>query len=172
MRSSCAAGLATALAMSLSAGVADVANAQPTASPESTHPPTTLLVSNTGARLNRRCMTGTVICASKNQHKLWMVQNGRILITLGARFGRASEPTTEGVSTIYWKDKHHVSSAYGSPMRYSMFFHGGQAIHYSSDFSRRGWDGASHGCINIRNLSGLKWLWDRTPTGRKVIVFK
>ena len=87
MRSSCAAGLATALAMSLSAGVAGVANAQPTASPESTPPPTTLLVSNTGARLNRRCMTGTVICASKSQHKLWMVQNGRILITLDARFG-------------------------------------------------------------------------------------
>ncbi|MCP9394561.1 murein L,D-transpeptidase, partial [Cutibacterium acnes] len=26
--------------------------------------------------------------------------------------------------------------------------------------------------INIRNMSGLKWLWNRTPTGRKVIVFK
>jgi len=117
-------------------------------------------------------MKGTVICASKRQRKLWMVHNGRILITLDARFGRASEPTAEGVHTIYWKDKNHVSSVYGSPMPYSMFFHRGQAIHYSSDFSRRGWNGASHGCINIRNMSGLKWLWNRTPTGRKVIVFK
>ena len=97
-------------------------------------------------------MKGTVICASKKQRKLWMVHNGRILITLDARFGRASEPTAEGVHTIYWKDKNHVSSVYGSPMPYSMFFYRGQAIHYSSDFSRRGWNGASHGCINIRNL--------------------
>ena len=36
-------------------------------------------------------MKGTVICASKKQRKLWMVHNGRILITLDARFGRASE---------------------------------------------------------------------------------
>lgn len=134
--------------------------------------PVSLPINNSGARLDRRCMTGTVICASKNQRKLWMVQNGRILITLDARFGRASEPTAEGVNTVYWKDKNHVSSIYGSPMPYSMFFHGGQAIHYSSDFSRRGWNGASHGCINIRNMSGLKWLWDHTPTGRKIIVFK
>ncbi|ESK58338.1 ErfK/YbiS/YcfS/YnhG [Cutibacterium acnes HL042PA3] len=135
-------------------------------------PPATLPISKTGAHLDRRCMKGTVICASKKQRKLWMVHNGRILITLDARFGRASEPTAEGVHIIYWKDKNHVSSVYGSPMPYSMFFHRGQAIHYSSDFSRRGWNGASHGCINIRNMSGLKWLWNRTPTGRKVIVFK
>ncbi|MSS46236.1 L,D-transpeptidase [Cutibacterium sp. WCA-380-WT-3A] len=117
-------------------------------------------------------MTGTVICASKNQRKLWMVQNGRILITLDARFGRPSMPTAEGVHSVYWKDKNHISSSYGSPMPYSMFFYKGQAIHYSSDFSRNGWNGASHGCINIRNMTGLKWLWDHTPTGRKIIVFK
>ena len=73
-------------------------------------------------------MKGTVICASKKQRKLWMVHNGRILITLDARFGRASEPTAEGVHIIYWKDKNHVSSVYGSPMPYSMFFYRGQAF--------------------------------------------
>ena len=178
MRSPRAASMAAALVMSLSAGVVGVANAEPTASPEprqsspAVASPATLPISNTGAHLDRRCMKGTVICASKKQRKLWMVHNGRILITLDARFGRASEPTAEGVHTIYWKDKNHVSSVYGSPMPYSMFFYRGQAIHYSSDFSRRGWNGASHGCINIRNMSGLKWLWNRTPTGRKVIVFK
>ena len=134
--------------------------------------PVSVPINNSGAHLDRRCMTGTVICASKKQRKLWMVQNGRILITLDARFGRSSEPTAEGVNTVYWKDKNHVSGVYGTPMPYSMFFHGGQAIHYSSDFSRRGWNGASHGCINIRNMPGLKWLWNKTPTGRKVIVFK
>ena len=134
--------------------------------------PVSVPINNSGAHLDRRCMTGTVICASKKQRKLWMVQNGRILITLDARFGRSSEPTAEGVNTVYWKDKNHVSGVYGTPMPYSMFFHGGQAIHYSSDFSRRGWNGASHGCINIRNMSGLKWLWNHTPTGRKMIVFK
>ncbi len=134
--------------------------------------PVSLPINNSGARLDRRCMTGTVICASKNQRKLWMVQNGRILITLDARYGRPSMPTQEGVNTIYWKDKNHFSTSYGSPMPYSMFFYKGQAIHYSSGFARDGWNGSSHGCINIRNMSGLKWLWDHTPTGRKIIVFK
>ncbi|MDO4412241.1 L,D-transpeptidase [Cutibacterium sp.] len=117
-------------------------------------------------------MKGTVICASKNQRKLWMVENGRIVLTLDARFGSTTNPTTEGVHTVYKKDKDHISGQFGSPMPYSMFFHAGEAIHYSSGFARDGWNGASHGCINIRNMTGLKWLWNKTPIGRKVVVYK
>mgnify|MGYP002651072276 FL=1 len=135
-------------------------------------PPTTLPISNAGVHLDRRCLTGTVICGSKSQRKIWMVQNGRILITLDARYGRSSMPTAEGVHSVYWKDKNHVSSTYGSPMPYSMFFYKGQAIHYSAGFAKNGWVGGSHGCINIRNMNGLKWLWNHTPTGRKVIIYK
>ena len=135
-------------------------------------PPTTLPISNAGVHLDRRCLTGTVICGSKSQRKIWMVQNGRILITLDARYGRSSMPIAEGVHSVYWKDKNHVSSTYGSPMPYSMFFYKGQAIHYSAGFAKNGWVGGSHGCINIRNMNGLKWLWNHTPTGRKVIIYK
>ena len=44
-------------------------------------------------------------------------------------------PTREGLFHVYLKDADHVSQLYGSSMPYSMFFSGGQAVHYSSDFA-------------------------------------
>ena len=41
-------------------------------------------------------------------------------------------------------------------MPYAMFFSGGQAVHYSPDFAARGYNGASHGCVNVRNLGGIQ----------------
>ena len=76
------------------------------------------------------------------------------------RFGASSDtPTREGVFHVYLKDADHVSQLYGSAMPYSMFFSGGQAVHYSSDFAAVGYDGASHGCVNVRDYDGVAWLF-------------
>jgi len=56
-------------------------------------------------------------------------------------------------------------------MPYSMFFSGGQAIHYSSDFARRGYSGASHGCVNTRDYSRMRLLYNRTPVGTRVYIY-
>jgi hypothetical protein len=45
----------------------------------------------------------------------------------------------------------HFSSLYATSMPYAMFFGGGQVVHYSPDFAARGYNGASHGCVNARN---------------------
>jgi len=57
-------------------------------------------------------------------------------------------------------------------MPYAMFFSGGQAVHYSSDFAARGYNGASHGCVNVRDLGKIKVLFSEIKVGDKVIVYR
>ena len=54
-----------------------------------------------------------------------------------------------------------LSTIYHSPMPYAMFFSGGQAVHYSSDFARPGYNGCSHGCVNIRARSTIRYVFNR-----------
>ena len=53
-----------------------------------------------------------------------------------------------------------------------MFFSGGQAVHYSPYFARDGYNGGSHGCVNLRDYEGAQWLFDHTPTGSRVVVYR
>ncbi len=122
--------------------------------------------------VDSRCMTGRVLCASKSDRKLrWMI-NGQVVLTLDARFGSASNPSDNGAFRVQWKSRNHVSSIYHTPMPYAMFYNGGEAVHYSSDFAARGWAGASHGCINIRDKAAIAWLFDQVRVGDKVIVYQ
>ena len=56
-------------------------------------------------------------------------------------------------------------------MPYAMFFNGGQAVHYSSDFAARGYNGCSHGCVNVRNKSSIAWVFDQIRVGDRVVVY-
>ncbi|MEU0909110.1 L,D-transpeptidase family protein [Streptomyces althioticus] len=117
-----------------------------------------------------RCMTGRVMCISKSSRTLrWMV-DGRTVSTMPVRFGSEYTPTREGVFRVYWKSRHHVSTLYDSPMPYAMFFSGGQAVHYSSDFAARGYAGASHGCVNVRDEDAIARLYEQVRDGDKVVV--
>ncbi len=118
------------------------------------------------------CNTGRVICVNKSTRQLALVVNGRTVIAMSARFGSVSRglPTRDGLFRVYWKNANHVSSLYGSAMPFSMFFSGGQAIHYSSDFARNGYNGASHGCINTRDYSATRALFNSIRVGDKVYI--
>ncbi|MGW0819869.1 L,D-transpeptidase family protein [Streptomyces sp. NPDC002845] len=117
-----------------------------------------------------RCMTGRVLCISKTSRTLrWMV-DGRTLSTVEVRFGSQYTPTREGVFNVYFKSRHHVSTLYDTPMPYAMFFSGGQAVHYSSDFAVRGYYGASHGCVNVRDEAAIADLFAQVRNGDKVVV--
>ncbi|WP_432134855.1 MULTISPECIES: L,D-transpeptidase family protein [unclassified Streptomyces] len=117
-----------------------------------------------------RCLTGRVLCIDKTSRTLrWMI-DGRTLSTVAVRFGAQYTPTREGVFQVYWKSRHHVSTLYDSPMPYAMFFSGGQAVHYSADFAARGYAGASHGCVNVRDEAAIAKLFDQVRTGDKVVV--
>ncbi|MFI6930136.1 L,D-transpeptidase family protein [Streptomyces sp. NPDC050287] len=119
-----------------------------------------------------RCLTGRVLCISKSSRTLrWMI-DGRTAMTLPVRFGSQYTPTREGVFSVYWKSRHHVSTLYDSPMPYAMFFSGGQAVHYSYDFAARGYSGGSHGCVNVRDEAAIAGLFAQVRNGDTVVVYR
>ncbi|MFF8692832.1 L,D-transpeptidase family protein [Streptomyces sp. NPDC015144] len=130
-------------------------------------PPTTRPV----AKPDKRCLTGRVLCISKNSRTLsWMI-DGRVVSSMDVRFGSQYTPTREGTFSVYWKSRDHVSTIYHTAMPYAMFFSGGQAVHYSADFAARGYAGASHGCVNVRDKARIAALFDEVKNGDKVVVY-
>ncbi|MHA6512085.1 L,D-transpeptidase family protein [Tessaracoccus sp. Z1128] len=121
--------------------------------------------------LDDRCLTGRVICISKGQRRLAWVIDGEIRMAMDVRFGSELTPTRNGVFSVYWKSRDHVSSLYDTPMPYALFFSGGQAVHYSADFARNGYNGASHGCVNVRDKGAVAALFDAAKVGDKVVVY-
>lgn len=135
-------------------------------------PPKPAVPGASSFRTDSRCNTGRVLCVSKNQRKMAYMSNGQILKVLDVRFGSELTPTRNGNWNMFRKSRNHVSSLYGSAMPFSMFFSGGQAVHYSSDFKARGYNGSSHGCINVRDYDGLKWVFDQMSTNdSRVVVY-
>ena len=122
-------------------------------------------------KMPRACYSGKIICVDKSQRLIRLLVNGKTIVRLDARFGASSTPTHNGMFRVYWKNADHVSRLYGSAMPFSMFFSGGQAIHYSSDFARRGYSGASHGCVNTRDYSRMRALFNNAPTGTRVYIY-
>ena len=143
-----------------------------------THTPTQAELTNkptdgswTDARLDDRCRAGRVLCIDKTSRTIRWVIDGHVQRTMAVRFGAAYTPTREGVFSVQSKSRDHVSSLFGSPMPFAMFFSRGQAVHYSSDFAARGYAGASHGCVNVRDRDGVKWLFDQVKVGDKVVIY-
>ncbi|MGY1437594.1 L,D-transpeptidase family protein [Streptomyces reniochalinae] len=119
-----------------------------------------------------RCTTGRALCISKSSRTAaWMV-DGKVRTAMDVRFGSDYTPTREGRFKVDFKSRHHVSTIYHTPMPYAMFFSRGQAVHYSSDFAARGYAGASHGCVNVRDKKAIAKVFSQIRPGDKVIVYK
>ncbi|MFF5934375.1 L,D-transpeptidase family protein [Streptomyces sp. NPDC012508] len=117
-----------------------------------------------------RCMTGRVLCISKETRTLaWMI-DGKVVSSMDVRFGSENTPTREGVFNVDRKVRDDWSKLYHTPMPYSMYFSRGQAVHYSADFAARGYNGGSHGCVNVRDRAKLAALFDEVKVGDKVVV--
>lgn len=125
-----------------------------------------------GPALDPRCTSGRAMCVDKTSRSLRWVVDGVVLRTVEVRFGSDELPTREGAFTVYRKSRDHVSNLYGTSMPFAMFFSGGQAVHYSPDFAANGYNGASHGCVNVRDRVAVEWLFDRVRIGDKVIVYR
>jgi peptidoglycan hydrolase-like protein with peptidoglycan-binding domain len=126
---------------------------------------------STNAALDERCLTGRVLCIDKSSRTVRWVVEGDVRKTMQVRFGSSYTPTREGVFSVGWKSRDHVSKLYDTSMPFAMFFSGGQAVHYSPDFAATGYNGASHGCVNVRDYEGIKWLFDQVQVGDKVVVY-
>lgn len=120
--------------------------------------------------VDKRCLTGRVMCISKSSRMLTWVVDGVPQYQFAVRFGSDELPTREGSFSIYKKKVDVISNLYDTPMPYSMFFSGGQAVHYSSNFARLGYSGASHGCVNVRSWDGIVRLYNESRIGDAVII--
>ena len=136
------------------------------------YPPRPTPSAGSAAALDERCLTGRVLCVDKTTRRLSWVVDGNVSRTMDVRFGSQFTPTREGVFSVYRKSANHVSNLYGSSMPYAMFFSGGQAVHYSSDFATRGYAGASHGCVNVRDKGALAALFAQVQVGDTVVVHR
>nr|WP_184829503.1 peptidoglycan-binding protein [Jiangella mangrovi] len=123
------------------------------------------------AGLDDRCLTGRALCVDKSTNSLRWVVDGEVRMTLDVRFGTELTPTREGAFQVNSKSRDHVSSLYDTPMPFAMFFSGGQAVHYSPDFAANGYNGGSHGCVNVRDRDAIESLFDQVHVGDKVIVY-
>lgn len=120
--------------------------------------------------LDTRCRTGRVMCVDKATRTLTWVVDGKPLMVMWARFGGRGVETREGTFRVSRMYEYVISNLYFTPMPYSMFFSGGQAVHYSSNFARLGYASSSHGCVNIADHAQVKALFFKVRIGDKVVV--
>jgi peptidoglycan hydrolase-like protein with peptidoglycan-binding domain len=125
-----------------------------------------------GSALDPRCVTGRALCVDKSTNSLRWVVDGTVRMSVDVRFGSAELPTREGQFAVFSKSRDHVSSLYDTSMPYAMFFSGGQAVHYSPDFAANGYNGASHGCVNVRDLGAIQSLFEQVQLGDRVVVYR
>lgn len=122
--------------------------------------------------LPKACKTGRVLCIDKTQQVLRMMVNGNQKLVTDVRFGAEQTPTRNGMFRVYSKIRYLISDLAGTPMPYSLFFSGGQAVHYSPGFHRDGYNGASLGCVNVRVYRDAREIYLSSPIGTKVYVYR
>lgn len=128
-------------------------------------------ISGTIGALPKACTSEDSICISTGQKLVRWVVNGKVALSADARFGMPETATAKGTFSVTRKSRNHVSSLYRTAMPFSLFFHGGQAVHYSAYFKRDGYYGASHGCVNLRDLAKAGLLFNRAQIGTRVHVY-
>jgi lipoprotein-anchoring transpeptidase ErfK/SrfK len=120
-------------------------------------------------RADRCDSRAKVVCADLKSQTVWIAKGGTI--TWGPypiRSGRDGYETRRGLFHVQSKDIDHVSSIFGSPMPYAMFFSGGQAFHTSDRYL---YDPlGSHGCVHILPKIAAD-MWGRVDVGTAVQVF-
>ncbi len=123
-------------------------------------------------KLPKICRTGRVLCVDKHQLVLRAMKNGKQQLVTDVRFGSSETPTRNGKFGVYSKVPYLISDLSGTPMPFSLFFSGGQAVHFSPGFRRDGYNGSSLGCVNVRSLKDAKWIYHHTPLRTPVYIYR
>lgn len=103
---------------------------------------------------------GPHICYNRRLHQVTLWRSGKLWNSWLVRGGASYAKTRTGNFRVYWRDKDHISSLYGSPMPNSQFFSGGQAFH-GSTYMMDPFEGHSHGCVNMY-IEDSNQLWHLT----------
>jgi lipoprotein-anchoring transpeptidase ErfK/SrfK len=90
------------------------------------------------------CQSTARACVDLSANRAWLLRNGAIEYgPVPITSGRKGYRTPPGTFAVTFRNRDHVSSIYGAPMPYSVFFNGGIAFHQGSLRER------SHGCIHL-----------------------
>ena len=116
---------------------------------------------------------GKVVCISRQQRRMSYVVDGKVRFTREARFARPGWESPMGEFRIWYMNADTVSKIFGerTPMPYAIFYQGNVAIHYSQDFSDKGYESGSHGCSQLRDYQVAKWLYEQVKVGDRVVVY-
>ncbi len=101
-------------------------------------------------------------CYDRSRHQVSLYHDGSLLNSWLVRGGSATMPTRTGSHLVYYRHIDHWSTTYDSPMPYSQFFDGGQALH-GSRMMMDPFVGHSHGCVNFW-VEDARQLWNLTST--------
>lgn len=112
-----------------------------------------------------------VMCISKKQKVLRYLHKGRVKMALDVRFGVPGYRTRNGKFKIFRKKRNDYSVLYRSVMKFSMYFSGGQAVHWSKSFPIDGYWGGSRGCVNTRNYKLTKQLFKKVTIGTPTFIY-
>lgn len=108
-------------------------------------------------------------CYDRSMHQVTLWRSGVLRNSWLVRGGGYDTPTRLGTKQVYYRDKDHRSGMFdGSPMPYSQFFDGGQALH-GSGFMMDPFVEHSHGCINMY-IEDARQLWNLTHNKRLVVT--
>jgi hypothetical protein len=103
-------------------------------------------------------------CYDRKFHSVTLWDNGSIYNTWLVRGGGSTTQTRVGTHLVYYRDIDHVSGTFGSPMPYSQFFDGGEALH-GSRLMMDPFVDHSHGCVNFY-VEDARQLWNLTYNKR------
>lgn len=108
--------------------------------------------------------TGWHACYDRWWHQVNLYHNGKLFSSWLVRGGSATTPTRTGRFHVYYRDVDHVSSLFNTPMPYSQFFSGGQALH-GSRVMMDPYVGHRHGCVNSWT-EDARQLWKLSSSRR------
>ena len=123
--------------------------------------------------LDPRCLSGKVVCISKEQLKMSLVVDGQVQFTRPARFARPGYESPVGEFRVWYMNNETVSNIFGerTPMPYAIFYNGDVAIHFSDDFADNGYASGSHGCSQLNDYQVAKWLYEQMQVGDRIVVY-
>ena len=117
-------------------------------------------------------LAGVVAHVDLSSQRMHVKVNGRHYASWKISSGRKGYRTPTGKWRPKWTTKMHYSRKYyNSPMPYSVFYHGGYAVHGTNYVSRLGRP-ASHGCIRLHTANARKFYNLVNRYGRKNTLIK
>ncbi|MEE4236199.1 MAG: L,D-transpeptidase [Anderseniella sp.] len=112
-------------------------------------------------------LAGVVANVDLSSQTMRVTVNGKHYASWKISSGRKGFSTPTGAWRAKWTAKMHYSRKYyNSPMPYSVFYHGGYAVHGTNYVSKLGRP-ASHGCIRLHTANARAFYNLVNKYGRK-----